>query len=220
MELTPRLALAARFCEKSRRIIDVGCDHGYLCLALVGQGAEHAYASDLRPGPLRAARENIARAGLAEKIDAVLCPGLAAFSPEDADTVVICGMGGETIAAILEAAPWTKSGAHRLVLQPMTCGDRLRRWLAEHGYTVEDEALAREGRRLYTVLLARGGGVPEGGENRYLFTQHLTKDPLFSLYREQLEEKYRRAAAGRRRAGLDAGEEEAILRRLEELHGT
>ena len=184
MELTPRLALAARFCEKSRRIIDVGCDHGYLCLALVGQGAEHAYASDLR-------------AGLTDKIDAVLCPGLAAFSPEDADTVVICGMGGETIAAILAAAPWTKSGAHRLVLQPMTCGDRLRRWLAEHGYTVEDEALAREGRRLYTVLLARGGGVPEGGENRYLFTQHLTKDPLFSLYREQLEEKYRRAAAGR-----------------------
>ena len=102
----------------------------------------------------------------------------------------------------------------------MTCGDRLRRWLAEHGYTVEDEALAREGRRIYTVLLAKGGGAREGAENRYLFTQHLIRDPLFPLYRKQLEEKYRRAAAGKRRAGLDAGEEEAVLRRLEELHGT
>lgn len=219
MELTPRLRLAAELCRGGRRIIDVGCDHAYLSLALVRAGAEHAYASDLREGPLAAARANIAAAGESARVETVLCAGLEAFSPGDGDTVVICGMGGETIAEILAGAPWAGDGAHRLVLQPMTCAPRLRKWLAENGYTVEREALAREGRRLYTVLLARGGGAPCGEENFYLFTGHLPSDPLFPDFLRQQEERLRRAARGKRLAGLDTAAEERILKRLEEFHG-
>ena len=40
MELTPRLKLAADFCLPCKKIIDVGCDHAYLCLHLVERGAE------------------------------------------------------------------------------------------------------------------------------------------------------------------------------------
>ncbi len=220
MELTSRLRLAMDYCAGARRVIDVGCDHAYLCLALVQAGVEHAYASDLREGPLRAAREHIASRGMADRIDTVLCDGLSAFSSDSADTVVICGMGGETIADILSAAPWTADGAHRLVLQPMTCADRLRRWLGENGYTVTREGLAQEGRRLYTVLSAQGGAPAEGEENHWLFTRHLLSDPLFPAYLSSLEAKYRRAASGKRRAGHSTLEEERILTRLEELHGS
>lgn len=219
MELTPRLRLAAAMCGGAKRIVDVGCDHAYLCLFLVRAGAEHAYASDLREGPLRAARANVAASGMTGRVETVLCDGLSAFSPEDADTVVICGMGGETIARILSSAPWTADGAHRLILQPMTCGDRLLRWLAENGYTVEKEALAREGRRLYTVLLARGGSPAQGEENFWLFTSHLLSDPLFPDYLRRQEAKLRRAREGKRAAGLPTEEEERILKRLEALHG-
>lgn len=221
MELTPRLALAAEYCKGSQRVIDVGCDHAYLCIALVQQGVKQAYASDLRPGPLAAAKAHIAQMGESGRIAAVLCPGLEAFSPEDADTIVICGMGGELIASILQDAPWTAKGKHRLILQPMTNGHRLRKWLAENGYTVEREGLAREGKRLYTLLQARGGMPPMGENNHYLFTDLLAQDPMFPEFLETQLEKYQKAADGKQTAGLPSPEEDAILTRLEAWkHGT
>lgn len=221
MELTPRLQLAADFCLPCKAVIDVGCDHAYLCLYLVEQGTEQAAASDIRPGPLEAAKAHIAACGRSDRVRAVLCPGLEAFGPEDADTISICGMGGEMIASILEAAPWTAKGDHKLVLQPMTNGHRLRKWLADNGYTVEREQLAREGHRLYVVLQVRGGGKDAcGAENGYLFTEKLLTDPLFPEYAGKLREKYEKSRAGKLSAGVDTSEEDEILKRLEEVfHG-
>ena len=221
MELTPRLNLAAAFCLPCEAVIDVGCDHAYLCIHLVERGAKSAFASDIRPGPLAAAKEHIARCGMSDRVRAVLCPGLEAFGPEDADTVSVCGMGGEMIASILEAAPWTAKGAHKLVLQPMTNGHKLRKWLADNGYGIEKEALAREGDRIYVVIQAVGGKTDGcGGENQYLFTEKLTGDPLFPAYAEKLRLKYEKSRLGKLQAGLDTSEEDAILKRLEEVsHG-
>lgn len=221
MELTPRLKLAAAFCLPCKKVIDVGCDHAYLCLHLVERGAEQAMASDIRPGPLEAAKAHIAACGQSERVRAVLCPGLEAFGPADADTISICGMGGEMIASILEDAPWTGAGAHKLVLQPMTNGHRLRKWLADNGYTVEQEALAREGHRLYVILQARGGKADDCGKAyHYLFTEKLLQDPLFPEYAEKLREKYEKSRTGKLSAGLDTSEEDAILKSLEAVtHG-
>ena len=76
---------------------------------------------------------------------------------EECDTVTIAGMGGQTIAEILTAAPWTARGDHLLLLQPMTMIAELRRWLYAHGYAIERETLCREDRRRYVVLSVRGG---------------------------------------------------------------
>ncbi len=220
MELTPRLALAASFCLPCRAVIDVGCDHAYLCIHLVEQGAERAFASDIRPGPLAAAKDHIVSCGLENRVRAVLCPGLEAFGPGDADAISICGMGGEMIASILQDAPWTAAGGHKLVLQPMTNGHKLRQWLADNGYAVRQEALAREGDRIYVVLQARGGKGPCGAENHYLFTENLYSDPLFPEYLEKLRAKYEKSRRGKALAGHDTAEEDAILKRLEECaHG-
>ena len=221
MELTPRLKLAADFCLPCEKVIDVGCDHAYLCLHLVEQGAKSAVASDIRPGPLAAAREHIAACGMADRVRAVLCPGLEAFGPEDGDTVSICGMGGEMIASILEAAPWTAAGSHKLVLQPMTNGHKLRQWLAEHGYGIEQEALAREGDRIYVVMQVFGSRTDGcGRENHYLFTEKLLADPLFGEFAQKLRLKYEKSRQGKASAGLDTSEEDGILKRLEEVsHG-
>lgn len=221
MELTPRLQLAAEYCLPCERVIDVGCDHAYLCLHLVERGAKGAIASDIRPGPLAAAKEHIARQGMSDRVLAVLCPGLEAFGPQDADTVSICGMGGEMIASILEAAPWTAKGQHKLVLQPMTNGNRLRKWLADNGYTIEREALAREGERIYVVMQAVGGKQDGcGAENHYLFTEKLISDWLFPDYLEKLRQKYEKSRQGKAAGGLDTSEEDAVLKRLEEVaHG-
>jgi len=123
------------------------------------------------------------------------------------------------IASILEAAPWTAAGSHKLVLQPMTNGHKLRQWLAEHGYGIEQEALAREGDRIYVVLQVRGGKTDGcGRENHYLFTEKLLADPLFGEFVQKLRLKYEKSRQGKASAGLDTSEEDGILKRLEEVH--
>ena len=160
MELSPRLHAIAEQVPQGARLADVGTDHGYLPVWLLRSGCiDSAIATDLREGPLNRARETAQQFGVAEQISFRLCDGLSAIRPEEADTVVIAGMGGETIVSILEAAPWTKEGT-LLLLQPMTGFAPLRLWLQENGYQIAGECIAREGKRLYNILTVRGGEMP------------------------------------------------------------
>lgn len=63
-------------------------------------------------------------------------------------------MGGETIAGILEACPWIRDPRYRLVLQPMTRPEELRRYLYTAGFSIQEEEIVRDGHRLYTVIAA------------------------------------------------------------------
>ena len=157
MELTPRLQAIAEQVPQGARLADVGTDHGYLPVWLLRSGRiESAIAADLREGPLDRSRETAQRFGVAERISFRLCDGLSAIRPEETDTVVIAGMGGETIASILEAAPWTKEGT-LLLLQPMTKCAELRLWLQRNGYQIAGERIACEGKKLYNILSVKGG---------------------------------------------------------------
>ena len=71
--------------------------------------------------------------------------------------IAIAGMGGETIASILETAAWTRKGEHTFLLQPMTSVPDLRLWLAGHGFSIQREELIREGETLYHTMQARPG---------------------------------------------------------------
>ena len=54
----------------------------------------------------------------------------------EADTVIIAGMGGDTIFSILEAAAWCKNPDYTLYLQPMSKSEILRKWLADNGFGI------------------------------------------------------------------------------------
>lgn len=181
LELSPRLALLAGWVPPGARLADVGTDHGLLpvWLRLHGRIAS-AIASDLRPGPLSRARENAAAWG-ADGIGFRLCDGLADIGPEECDTVVIAGMGGENIAAILAAAPWTADGRHTLLLSPHTRPEVLRRFLADHGYTIRREALVEDRGHLYPVLEA-GAGEMRLSPGRLLCGPCIAADPLGERY--------------------------------------
>ena len=121
IELSPRLRLAADLVPEGARLADVGTDHAYLPACLLMEGKiPSAIAADLREGPLRRARETAAEYGCGDRMAFRLCDGLSGIRPEETDAVVIAGMGGETIAQILEAAPWVRTRKIPLVLQPMS----------------------------------------------------------------------------------------------------
>ena len=153
--LSPRLAMCASLARPGKRMADIGTDHGYLPVYLVAQGVcPTAIAADIRPGPLSRARETVKQAGMDSRISLRLGDGLSPVRPEETDDVAITGMGGETIAAILAAAPWCKDGRYRLILQPMSKPEDLREFLFANGFALETERAVREGNRLYTVIRA------------------------------------------------------------------
>lgn len=201
LELTPRLQLLADWVRPGARLADVGTDHAYLPVWLRLHGRMvSAIACDLREGPLERARETGRTYGVAGEIDYRLGNGLSVVSPEEADTIVIAGMGGENIAAILAKAPWTAGGGHTLLLQPQSRAETLRAFLAENGYAVRREALVEDRGTIYPVLEAAGGemtltlGQLYGGAA-------LLQDPLGDRYIIEKIIRLQSAVAGVNRSG-------------------
>lgn len=157
IKLSPRLNAAAEFVREGKTVADVGTDHAYLPIYLVSCGkTPRAVASDINEGPYRRAADNVRAYGLCDRIYVLHCSGLDGierYSPQD---IIICGMGGELIASILEGAPWTKNGNIRLILQPMTHPEALRGFLLGNGYRIVDERLVKED-RIYQIICASYG---------------------------------------------------------------
>lgn len=209
LDLSPRLRLLADWVRPGARIADVGTDHAFLPVWLLLHGrVVSAIASDLRRGPLDRARETGHIHGIETGIDYRLCDGLCAISPEEADTIVVAGMGGETIVAILAAAPWTGDGAHTLLLQPMTRAEELRAFLSSHGYRITREALVWDRGTLYPVLEATAGeeslhlGQLYGGAK-------LTADPMGDRYLIERMIRLQSAVAGLNRSADPLDREKA-----------
>lgn len=195
MELTPRLQGLADLVQQGARLADVGTDHAYLPVWLLLQGRiSSAIAADLRPGPLSRARETAERYGVSHRISFRLCDGLSNISPDEVDVIAIAGLGGETIAAILEAAPWTRDGKH-LLLQPMTSFPDLRLWLQRNGYSIEREHIVREGKRLYSIWDTVGGSMPSYTPGE-LWAGRRSRGPLRGAYVSMIAEKVNKALQG------------------------
>lgn len=221
LALQPRLHLLARLVPEGCRLTDVGTDHGYLPVALLQQGRiAAAIASDIGAEPLEHARRTAMQYGV-DGMDFRLCAGLSGVAPEETDVIVIAGMGGETIISILQDAPWTADGRHRLLLQPMTKAAALRRWLADNGYTFTDEHLVEDKGRIYPILCVEGGVFRALTEAEALCGVLLADDPLYAAYLTEHITKLRRSAEGLRRSSDPGGgrlavQAESLAAELEE----
>lgn len=211
LELPPRLRLIAGWVPEGAYLADVGTDHGYLPTWLRLRGTiRGAVASDLRPGPLERAKATGALYGT-DRIEYRLCNGLSGIRPSEVDTVVIAGMGGETICSILYNAPWTADGAHTLILQPQTHEELVRQYLAEHGFAITREALVQDRGTIYTVMKAEAGEMPLSMSQLWGGVK-LTHDPLCDRYLIEKIVRTLTALGGARRSDRPAD-----VQRAEEL---
>jgi len=158
LKLGSRLAALAAFVPQGARVADIGTDHAYLPIELVQKNiAISAVAADVHIGPYQAAKDNIAGLGLNNKISVRFGDGLSVLSPGEVDTVVIAGMGGNTIIEILTSNFEVTCSLSRLILQPMVGTGTVRRWLSANKWRVIDEALVRDDGRLYEIVVAEQG---------------------------------------------------------------
>ena len=96
MELSPRLSMIEALIDGTARCFgDVGTDHAHLPISCIQHGrCQTAIASDINPGPLARAEQNIRGYGLTDRIELRLCSGLSGYKAGECDWISICGMGG------------------------------------------------------------------------------------------------------------------------------
>ncbi len=137
IHLHPRLETAAALLNalpENAVVADIGCDHGRLACALLQRNETwRCIASDVSAPSLEKARRLSAYIGGEGRIDIRLGDGLTVLCRGEADAVVLCGMGGERIVELLDAADSPLMGARLAVMQPMRGVEELRAYL----YTTE-----------------------------------------------------------------------------------
>ncbi len=181
MALSKRLLALYQMVRQGAVVADIGCDHALLSIALVENGiCDHVYACDLRTAPLAAAEKAVSQAGLQERIFCCKRNGLSELAA-DVDTVVIAGMGYETIKAILEAHPHELKEGRSFIIQSNTHVEELRRWISAHHYTIVCEDLVSEDHFYEIICFTCKEHEPyEEMEQRY--GVFLPQHPLFSSY--------------------------------------
>lgn len=150
--------MIASLVPRCSTLCDIGTDHAYVAIYLAKKEiADKIIAADIKNGPLLQARKNIDAFNMGDKVETRLSDGFAQIAEGEAECAIIAGMGGETIAEILE----NEKGCKYFVLQMQTAHKHLREYLCTHGYVIEKEAVCREGNKMYTALLATRGNSPK-----------------------------------------------------------
>lgn len=180
--LNNRLRTAAELCRNGKVAVDVGCDHAHLACFLAMMKSSRVIASDLRDGPLEAARRTVSECGVTN-VEIVKSDGLHEI--DFADDVIICGMGGELIAEIIGGCRFTSADT-RFILQPMTKADFLRKWLYNAGFEILEERAAFDSGKWYSVMLARFCGVKRGIDEVFALTGKITDCNMLSKIAEKL----------------------------------
>ncbi|MDO4274714.1 MAG: class I SAM-dependent methyltransferase [Eubacteriales bacterium] len=153
MQLSLRLSAIAEMVTEGNRLVDVGCDHGYLPVyLLLNKKIPGAIAMDVRTGPLSRAQEHIVQYGLEGYIETRLSDGLAALRPGEGNTLVIAGMGGPLMERILKDGKKQRESFRELILQPQSDIPRFRRFIRRQGWEIADENIVLEDGKFYPMM--------------------------------------------------------------------
>ena len=150
-----RLLAIASFIEKDDLVVDIGCDHAYLDIYLIqNRLCKKTIASDISEGAINQARINIEKYNLTNKIPTVVSNGLENI-PYDINTVVISGMGTNTILEILNN-PKTNN-IDKFIIQSNNNLVELRCEMNKRNYKIIQEKVVLDSGKYYTIIMFKRG---------------------------------------------------------------
>ena len=177
--MTKRLQQLYNLIDTCAVFADIGSDHGYITEAVLnGRKAKKVYATDVSIQSLAKAKELLYEN---ENVSFYHTDGFDNL-PNDIDTALIAGMGGEEICAILKKA---KILPKSLIQQPMKNAEKVRRLVIEMGYFIQKDYMFYDDDKFYEVIKCVDNGVIDHySEIEYAFGRdNLTeKSDDFKLY--------------------------------------
>jgi len=214
VQLSKRLLAAAGMVTKGNIVADIGCDHAYTSIYLCQAGiAPKVIAMDVNKGPLVGAKAHVEEAGLASQIDIRLSDGLQRLVPGEADTVLLCGMGGLLMIKILSDYPEATVSLKEMILQPQSEVGEVRKFLHTQGYEITKEHMLKEDGKFYVMMRAVKGAGPQAYETEcdYIYGKLLLEEKNEVLLQYLEREQRLRKSVLTALAGQDT--ENARLRR-------
>ncbi len=216
MQLSERLRAVADMVTPGYYLADIGTDHAYIPIYLVSSGIiPGAIAADVNPGPLERAQEHIIENNLQDRIETRLSDGLRAIAPDEAESVIIAGMGGALTIKILREGETRLADCRELILQPQSEISSVRAFLDEGGWIIERENMVCEDGKYYPMMRAvHGISKTPLTQLQLLFGPELLKqhNPVLLAYLRREE-----AVQGRILESLQSGSSEKAVQREQEI---
>ncbi len=153
LPLSPRLKTLYDITPVCNCFADIGTDHAYLPVYLCKNNkCKTAIASDIVKGPLERATATIKKHNMEGRISVRLGGGVSTIEKNEADVVLIAGMGGLIIADILRDGKDVLKTVKEIILQPMTAVSDLRECLYNNNWKIDKEYLVKDNGKLYNIM--------------------------------------------------------------------
>ncbi len=168
-------------------ILDVGADHGLASIFLAQQGKK-VYASEVRKGPYETLVSHLKKYPKLD-ITPLFMDGLEKMS-EDVTSVLILGMGGETIFNILKNSKEKLSQLNSIVIEPQSDFQKPIEFLISNGFKNDAGRYAFE-KHYYPILRFVKGEQENVSEDelKYGIIPYHNKDKkLLEYFRSRLKE--------------------------------
>ena len=183
MRLSKRLKAITEFIDENDKVVDIGCDHALLDIYLKEEYPNiKIIATDIKEGAVKQAKKNIKKHNLNSQIDLRMGNGLNVVNSGEIDTIVISGMGYNTMSKILKNSQ-KMINVKKIILQSNTDVVKLRKTVIKLGYKISREKLVEDNDIIYTIIEF----VP--GKEKYDYKQIYfgprlmeNKDELFNEY--------------------------------------
>lgn len=161
-ELPQRLHMLVDMLIPGQSTADIGADHALLALYLLEQGlVPRVIIGELGDGPYQRACKAAAQCAEGRsRIEVRQGDGLQVLHSGEVGSVILAGMGGDTITGILQYDQQKSCSYQHYVFQPMSKAEVLRQLLADWGWPILEERLVRENGHYYTAFSSRPGHSP------------------------------------------------------------
>ncbi len=131
---------------------DIGSDHGKLMIALFNDGRiPKGYAVENKKGPYDRLVKALQEANIDDDVVPLFSDGISEL-PISVGTIVLAGMGGDTILDILLSHKEKLKNVQTIIVDAHTNTPKLRKEVSDLGYVIADEKMVEEDNIYYEII--------------------------------------------------------------------
>ncbi len=176
-----RIEAIYSFIDPNDKVVDVGCDQAKLSLMLASRN-QASIACDISENVINKAKTHIKT----NLIDLRVSNGLDNIRINEANTLVLSGMGTHTILEILES---TNLRFKKIITISNNYHDILREKMNNLNYIVDKELIIKDKNKYYNLIIFKEGTAKYNREEILFGLNHIDKK-LYYEYLRYLLKKY------------------------------
>ena len=155
MKLTKRLNTIVSLIDDKTTVYDIGCDHALIDIYLTLNKKNNCVAIDVNNNALESAKNNIKKYNLENDIKTIISDGLSNVFIDENNTIVICGMGANTILNIIKKSEYKK--IDNLIIQSNNDLYNIRKKINKLGFFIDIEVNIKDKSKYYTIIKFKKG---------------------------------------------------------------